>query len=123
MRYAIDASELNDARDFRKCAIEIDWVKFGQEAAVYCRAPPRWMPMVGKVGTFTTTKVRKQAKKYQRRKENPNKKKEEKKNENTDEQAFQLKVCREMLDVVKRKCMLDAEVKKYKQTGSGVCNV
>ena len=90
---------------------------------MYCRAPPRWMPMVGKVGTFTTTKVRKQAKKYQRRKENPNKKKEEKKNENTDEQAFQLKVCREMLDVVKRKCMLDAEVKKYKQTGSGVCNV
>ena len=122
LRYAIDASELNSVRDFRKSAIEIDWVKLGREAAVYCRAPPRWMPMVGKVGTFTTSKVRKQAKKYQRENEKPKFKEEKNKNENTDEQNFQLKLCREMLEVVERKCMLDEEVKKYKQTGSGVCN-
>ena len=62
LRYAVNASELNSVRDFRKNTIEIDWVKLGREAAVYCRAPPRWLPMVGKLGTFTTSKVRKQSK-------------------------------------------------------------
>ena len=123
LRYAIDASELNDARDFRKRAIEIDWVKFGQEAAVYCRAPPLDAHGWQSGNFYDVKKSENRQKSTSAQSEKPKFKEEKRMNENTDEQAFQLKVCREMLDVVKRKCMLDAEVKKYKQTGSGVCNV
>lgn len=123
LRYAVNASELNSVRDFRKNTIEIDWAKLGREAAVYCRAPPRWLPMVGKLGTFTMSKVRKQSKRYKRQIEKPRFEEEKNKGDNTDEQAFQLKLCNEMLEVVKRKCMLDEEVKKYKQTGSGVSDL
>ena len=72
-------------------AIEID-CKARQEAAVYCRAPPPGCSMVGKVNFYDDKSQKTGKVPAPDRKKKKKKKKGRKKNENTDEQAFQLKV-------------------------------
>ena len=79
----------------------INWAKVGEIGGVYFRDVPRWNPMLGKIGTFSTVRQpRKQAQKYVRAKQKKSKAQEKTEDGQMDEQAFQGKLCNDMIELL-----------------------
>ena len=105
-RFAENSALANSGQDLKGKAMTINWAKVGEIAGVYFRDVPRWNPMLGKIGTFSTVRQpRKQAQKYVRAKQKKSKAQEKTEDGQMDEQAFQGKLCNDMMRIAKEKCL------------------